>query len=164
MGEYTDLYDENKNLTGEKIFRKKGEKSETSKGRYTIVVLAIVENENDEILVQKTSARKKGVWALPGGHVKSGQNSYEAIQEELLEEMNINVDIDEIKLFKTYKYENAFKDVFYIRKNYDLNKIKVEEDEVKQALYLSKDEILKLVKEEKFRKTNLDTLYDFYEK
>ena len=60
--------------------------------------------------------------------------------------MNINVDIDEIKLFKTYKYENAFKDVFYIRKNYDLNKIKVEEDEVKQALYLSKEEILKLVK------------------
>lgn len=78
--------------------------------------------------------------------------------------MNINVDIDEIKLFKTYKYENAFKDVFYIRKNYDLNKIKVEEDEVKQALYLSKEEILKLVKEEKFRKTNLDTLHDFYEK
>lgn len=164
MGEYTDLYDENKNLTGEKIFRKKGEKSETPEGRYTIVVLAIIENENNEILVQKTSARKKGVWALPGGHVKSGQNSYEAIQEELLEEMNINVNIDEIKLFKTYKYENAFKDVFYIRKNYDLNKIKVEEDEVEKVVYLSKKDILKLVEEDKFRKTNLDTLNDFFEK
>lgn len=162
MGEYTDLYDENKNLTGEKIFRKKGEKSETPEGRYTIVVLAIIENDDNEILVQKTSGRKKGVWALPGGHVKSGQNSYEAIQEELLEEMDINVDIDEIKLFKTYKYENAFKDVFYIRKNYDLNKIKVEEDEVDKVAYLSKEDIFKLVEEDKFRKTNLDTLNDFY--
>lgn len=28
-----DLYDENKNLTGEKIFRKKGNKAETREGR-----------------------------------------------------------------------------------------------------------------------------------
>ena len=163
MGEYIDLYDGNKNLTGEKIFRRKGEKSETPEGRYTIVVLALIENTDNEILVQKTSARKKGVWALPGGHVKSGQNSYEAIQEELLEEMNINVDIDEIKLFKTYKYENAFKDVFYIKKNYNLNEIKIEEDEVEQVVYLSKKDILKLVEENKFRKTNLDVLNDFFE-
>ena len=78
--------------------------------------------------------------------------------------MNINVDINEIKLFKNYKYENAFKDVFYIRKNYDLTKIEIEEDEVEKVEYLSKEEILKLVKEDKFRKTNLDTLSDFYEK
>ena len=78
--------------------------------------------------------------------------------------MNINVNIDEIKLFKTYKYENAFKDVFYIRKNYDLNKIKVEEDEVEKVVYLSKKDILKLVEKDKFRKTNLDTLNDFFEK
>lgn len=78
--------------------------------------------------------------------------------------MDINVNIDEIKLFKTYKYENAFKDVFYIRKKYDLNKIKVEEDEVEKVIYLSKKDILKLVEEDKFRKTNLDTLNDFFEK
>ncbi len=78
--------------------------------------------------------------------------------------MDINVNIDEIKLFKTYKYENAFKDVFYIRKKYDLNKIKVEEDEVEKVVYLSKKDILKLVEEDKFRKTNLDTLNDFFEK
>ena len=48
------MYDENKNLTREKIFIKKGEKFETSEGRYTIVVLAIIENDNNEILVKKT--------------------------------------------------------------------------------------------------------------
>ena len=78
--------------------------------------------------------------------------------------MNINVDTNEIKLFKTYKYENAFKDVFYIRKNYNLNEIKIEEDEVELVLYLSKKDILKLVEEDKFRKTNLDALNDFFEK
>ena len=78
--------------------------------------------------------------------------------------MNINVDTNEIKLFKTYKYENAFKDVFYIRKNYNLNEIKIEEDEVELVLYFSKKDILKLVEEDKFRKTNLDALNDFFEK
>ena len=53
------------------------------------------------------------------------------------------MDTNEIKLFKTYKYENAFKDVFYIRETYNLNEIKIEEDN--------------------FRKINLDVLNDFFE-
>ena len=43
-GEYTDLYDENKNLTGEKLFREKGTKLIVPKGRYSVVVLAFIEN------------------------------------------------------------------------------------------------------------------------
>lgn len=59
MGEYVDFYDEFKNITNEKTFRKKGEKAISPQDRYTIVVLAIIENDNKEILVQKTSPRKK---------------------------------------------------------------------------------------------------------
>lgn len=32
MGEYVDLYDENKKLTGEKVFRERGKKAITPKG------------------------------------------------------------------------------------------------------------------------------------
>lgn len=162
MGEYTDLYDENKNLTGEKIFRKKGEKSITLEGRYTIVVLAIIENKNGELLVQKTFLRKKSVWALPGGHVKSGQNSFEAIKEELMEEMNINVDVSELKLLKTYKYNNAFKDVFYLKKDFNLDNIVIQEDEVEKVCYLSKKQILELIHKNEFRQTNIDSLEDYF--
>ena len=40
--EYTDLYDENKKLTGEKLFREKGNKLAVPSNRYIVVVLAFI--------------------------------------------------------------------------------------------------------------------------
>lgn len=160
-GEYTDLYDENKNLTGEKLFREKGTKLIVPKGRYSIVVLAFIENSNGEFLFQMTSKRKKNVWATTGGHVKSGQTSKEAIIEEIKEELGIDINEDEVKLFKTYKYDDAFKDVFYIEKDIDINSLTYEKDEVEYVKYLTKDEILDLINNNgNIRKTNIDAFLD----
>ena len=74
-GEYTDLYDENKKPTGEKLFREKGTKLKVPSNRYIVVVLAFIENSNGKFLFQMTSKRKNNVWATTGGHVKSGQTS-----------------------------------------------------------------------------------------
>lgn len=160
-GEYTDLYDDNKNLTGEKIFREKGTKLEVPKGKYTIVVLAFIENSKGEFLFQMTSKRKKSVWATTGGHVKAGQTSKEAILEEIKEELGIDIDPTEIELFKTYKYESAFKDVFYIRKDININELVYEEDEVEYVQYLTKEEIMDLINNDgNIRKTNIDAFLD----
>ena len=51
-GEYMDLYDSNKKLTGEVKFREKGEKLEVPSGRYIIVVLAFIQNSKGEFLFQ----------------------------------------------------------------------------------------------------------------
>ena len=160
-GEYTDLYDENKNLTGEKLFREKGTKLIVPKGRYSVVVLAFIENSKGEFLFQMTSKRKKNVWATTGGHVKSGQTSKEAIIEEIKEELGIDINEDEVKLFKTYKYDDAFKDVFYIKKDIDINSLTYEKDEVEYVKYLTKDEILDLINNNgNIRKTNIDAFLD----
>ena len=160
-GEYTDLYDENKNLTGEKLFREKGTKLIVPKGRYSVVVLAFIENSKGEFLFQMTSKRKKNVWATTGGHVKSGQTSKEAIIEEIKEELGIDINEDEVKLFKTYKYDDAFKDVFYIKKDIDINSLTYEKDEVEYVKYLTKDEILDLINNDgNIRKTNIDAFLD----
>ena len=139
-GEYTDLYDENKNLTGEKLFREKGTKLIVPKGRYSVVVLAFIENSKGEFLFQMTSKRKKNVWATTGGHVKSGQTSKEAIIEEIKEELEDRYSsipeavynlmdiayikslakellIEEIKEFKSevrFKFPKEYKKVNYI--------------------------------------------------
>ena len=160
-GEYTDLYDENKNLTGEKLFREKGTKLTVPKGRYSVVVLAFIENPKGEFLFQMTSKRKKNVWATTGGHVKSGQTSKEAIIEEIKEELGIDINEDEVKLFKTYKYDDAFKDVFYIKKDIDINSLTYEKDEVEYVKYLTKNEILDLINNNgNIRKTNIDAFLD----
>ena len=163
-GEYTDLYDENRNLTGEKVFREKGKKSVVPKGRYTIVVLAIIEDSKNRFLLQKTSKRKGGIWSITGGHVKAGQNSFEAIQEEIEEELGLKLEKNEIKLFKTYKYENAFKDVYYVKRDINISNLELQLDEVECVKYFSKEEILKLIKNNELRKTNIDAFMDFIDK
>ncbi len=69
--EYLDLYDENKNLTGEKIIRPKG-KPQVPKNRYINLVIIFIRNSKGEFLFQKTSKEKGSVWATTGGHVQSG--------------------------------------------------------------------------------------------
>lgn len=162
MGEYVDLYDENKQLTGERIFKEKGKKSLTPKGKYTIVVITFIINSEGKYLIQKTSTRKNGVWALIGGHVKSGQISVIAIKEEIFEEIGIDIDVNDIKLFKNYKYQDAFKDVYIINKDIDLNKVKLEKDEVEKVIYLTKEEIYDLIKNNNLRKTNIDAVEDMF--
>ena len=66
-----------------------------------------------------------------------------------------------IPLFKTYKYKDAFKDVFYIKKDIDVNKLKLQLDEVEYVKYLSKDEIMELINNNgNIRKTNIDAFLD----
>lgn len=161
IGEYTDIYDENKQLTGEVVFREKNTKLELPKGKYSIIVLAFIENSKGEFLIQKTSKEKNNVWATTGGHVKLGQTSKQAIIEEIKEELGIDILENEIELFKTYKYDDVFKDVFYMKKDIDISKLKYEEDEVEYTKYFSKNEILDLINNNgNFRKTNIDAFLD----
>lgn len=164
-GEYIDLYDSNKKLTKEVKFRKKGEKLEVPSGRYITVVLAFIQNSKGEFLFQMTSKRKNNVWATTGGHVKSGQTSKEAILEEIKEELGLELNSNEVQFFKTYKYDNAFKDVFYVKKDIDIDKLHYEKDEVEYVKYLEKNEILNLINSNgNIRKTNIDAFLDIIEK
>lgn len=64
--EKRDLYDENRNLIGETIF--KGE--EIPEGKYIVVVLVFIQNSEGKFLIQKRSERKNGKYATTGGHPK----------------------------------------------------------------------------------------------
>ena len=104
--EYRDLYDENRNLTGEKI-----EKNEpVPVGRYYVTVVVFIENSNGEMLLQKRSQKKGGQWAMTGGHPKSGETSEVGIRNEIEEELGINVDNDNLVCYKTIKTEDDFVD------------------------------------------------------
>ena len=161
-GEYIDLYDNNKKLTGEKIFREKGKKANVPTGKYSVVVIAFIKNHNNKYLLQKTTKNKGGIWSLTGGHVKSGQTSLEAIPEEIKEELGLHFPDEMITLLKTYKYENAFKDVYYINSDIDLDKIKLQIDEVEDVNFFTEEKIYKLIDEEQIRKTNIDAILDFF--
>ncbi len=164
MGEYLDLYNENKELTNETVFRPKGGKAIIPKGKYYIVVMIFIENFKNEYLLQMTSIEKGSIWATTGGHVKSGQTSIEGILEEVKEELGIELDLNELELFKTYKNEFAFIDAYYLKKDIDIDSLTYQEDEVEYVKYLKKSEIRELIDKNLVRGSNVAILEDIFNK
>ena len=93
--EKRDLYDKNRNLTGETIY--KGE--EIPEGKYINVVLVFIQNSEGKFLIQKRSEIKNGKYATTGGHPKSGETSIQGIITEVKEEIGVDVNPQDLVLY-----------------------------------------------------------------
>lgn len=153
--EIRDLYDENKILTGETIL--KGE--EVPKGRYYITVLVFIENSKNELLLQVN--KKYNMWSTTGGHPKSGENSLNGIVTEIKEELGIDVNPKNLSLIKTYKTEDDFVDMYYLKKDIYLEEMITQESEVGSINWFSKTEIDKLIKNNKLLPSHIEFYKDF---
>ena len=154
--EKRDLYDENKILTGETIY--KGQ--EVPKGRYYITVVVFIQNYKNEFLIQKRVAKKDGKWATTGGHPVSGETSKQGIITEIKEELSINVIENNLILFKTIKTEDDFVDIYYLKENINIDKIKIQKDEVEDVKWASKEEIEKLIENGQFSESHTEFFRD----
>ena len=150
--ELRDLYDENKKLTGETIF--KGQ--EVPKGRYYITVVIFIQNSKNEFLIQKRVQKKDGKWATTGGHPVSGETSKQGIITEIKEELGIDLLEENIELFKTIKTEDDFIDIYYLKEDIDIKKIKIQKEEVEDVKWANIDEINELIKNEAFSESHTE--------
>ena len=150
--ELRDLYDKNRHLTGEVI--RKGDPIPNNK--YILVVLAIIQNSKGDFLIQKRSKQKGGRFAFTGGHAKTGENSIQAIITEVKEELGLDIAPTELKLFYSDKDEDCFFDLYYVKKDFDLNSLILQKEEVESVCWLSIDEINSLMNEDKFFKNHYE--------
>lgn len=151
--EKRDLYDENKVLTGETIY--KGEK--VPKGRYYITVVIWIQNENGEFLIQKRTLKKDGKWSTTGGHPIAGETSKQGIYTEIREELGLNLENEKIILFKTIKTEDDFVDLYYLKvKNIDLKDVVMQEKEVADVKWATIKEINNLIKKGEFSNSHIE--------
>ncbi len=148
--EKRDLYDENKKLTGETIY--KGQ--DVPKGRYYITVVIFIQNNKNEFLLQKRVKKKDGKWATTGGHPVSGETSKQGIVTEIREELGVNVTEKNIILFKTLKTEDDFVDLYYLKENIDIDKIKIQKEEVEEVKWATIDEIQNMIKNNIFSESH----------
>lgn len=153
--EKRDLYDENRKLTGETIY--KGE--ETPDGKYIVVVLVYIQNSEGKFLIQKRSERKNGKYATTGGHPKSGEDSIQGIITEVKEEIGIDLKPEDLQLYYAGKEdsEHVFFDDYYAKLNVqDISKLELQEEEVESVHWFSIDEIHELMKQGKFFKNHYE--------
>lgn len=153
--EIRDLYDENKKLTGETIV--KGESIPT--GRYYLTVVVFIENSKNELLLQVN--KKFNKWSTTGGHPVSGETSLQGIVTEIKEELNVDVEEKELKLTKTYKTEDDFVDMYYLKKDIALEDMIAQEEEVASINWFSLEQIQDLIKKDEFLEPHIEFLNDF---
>jgi len=150
--EKRDLYDENKKLTGETIF--KGET--VPKGKYYITVIVFIQNTKGEFLIQKRTLKKDGKWATTGGHPVAGESSIEGIVTEVREELGIKINKQNLKLFKTIKTEDDFVDLYYLKEDIDIKRIKMQEEEVSDSKWASITEINQMIQKKEFNMSHAE--------
>ncbi|MDO4962215.1 MAG: NUDIX hydrolase [Eubacteriales bacterium] len=89
--EYWDIYDINKNLTGRTMKRNDWT---MQPGDYYLSVLGVIRRPDGRFLITQrvmTKAWAAGWWEVPGGGVKAGETSFEAVCREVMEETGLDV-------------------------------------------------------------------------
>ena len=151
--ELLDIYDNEGNTTGRTIVR--GDKSaELSDNEHIAVAVIFIENDNGEFLIQKTSKEKGGLFSSTGGHVNSGEKPLETIKREVKEELDVDIENKDIVDYGYLLYDMPLRFLYYIRKNIDINKVKVQKEEVDYVKYMSVEEINKLIEDNKVLKSH----------
>lgn len=154
--EKRDLYDENKQKTGEVI--EKGQK--VPNGRYYITVVVWMQNSKGEFLIQRTVPQKYHMWSTTGGHPKAGESSLEGIVTEIKEELGLSVFAKDLKLFKTIKTEDDFVDIYYLKIDVSIDEITIQKEEVEDVKWATISEINDLIDKGLFLPPHID-FYNF---
>lgn len=98
---------------------------------------------DDKILLQlrdkKPRVRNPGQWGIFGGGIKKGESPHEAIQRELKEELELNIDTIDLILETEFVGEKIY---IFKKKIEDTHSLKLREGE--NMSFFSKNEIMNL--------------------
>ncbi len=99
--ELIDIYDEQRQLTGEVLPRG----TFLQPGQFQVYALAVVRDTAGRFLITRRSADKSwgaGMWEIPGGGVPAGETSEEAVLREVEEETGLVAEGTRPELLDTY--------------------------------------------------------------
>lgn len=111
-------------------------------------VAVIIKNGNEILFTRRNQEPKKGKLDLAGGFVDPKESAEETCVRELFEEMQIKVDISQLKylasLPNTYEYKNILYntiDLFYEYEISEKLELHLEHSEISEAVWIKKEAI-----------------------
>lgn len=142
--ELLDVYDNNGKVTGRVVIR--GDKTVTlSNNEHIAVGVIFIQNSKGEFLIQKTSKEKGGEYTSTGGHVDSGETPLQSIRREVKEELGLDIDNDNIIELGYLLYDRPIRFMFYLKKDIDIQSLKLQQEEVDSVEFMSIDKIKELI-------------------
>lgn len=150
MEEFIDIYDKDRNRTGETVPR---QGSKMKEGQYQLYVTAIVQDTNGKFLITQRSMDKSwgaGWWEVSGGGVLAGETAQEAVVREVGEE--VGLDATGVTPELIYSYENVdlergdnyFMDIYRFVLDFTVEDVVLQESEAIDCKLVTWDEISQL--------------------
>jgi len=150
--EYWDLYDYKGNKKKKIAIRG----TKLNNDDFHLVVNAWILNDNGEFLITQRSANKSHplMWECTGGSAIIGEKSIDAAIREVKEELGIEVSKDNATFIgSSRRFYESCPDILHVwlfKVEGKVQNIKVQEEEVNDVMWASKNKILELFKEGKF--------------
>ena len=163
--EYWDVYDINRIKTGRVVERQSNDW--LKENEYHLGIHVCVFNSKTEMLIQKRQITKRadpGKWDFSArGSVLKDETSQEGAHRELLEEIGIDYNFNSERAKFTINSEKIFDDYYLIKKDINLNILKLQKEEVECVKWASKDEIIELIDENQFAKCSKEFINYIFE-
>jgi len=141
--EYWDLYDRNGNPLNKTQVR-----GPTNKNEYHIVINVWIKNDDNKIILTKRHPDKPwpNKWECTGGSIIAGEDSVSGAVREVKEE--IGIDIKNIRFIERIIRDEYpdFLDVYLCIENIKLAETKLQEGEVIDINWFTKEEVKEMVK------------------
>ena len=98
--------------------------------------------------MQKRSMQKRvfpGKWSVTGGAVDPGEQPLDAMYRECKEELGVDLNPEQVELMMSIKRRHVFVDVYLDRENFNLNDLKLQEEEVSGVKWTTRQEIVQMM-------------------
>ncbi len=143
-----ELVDINGNKTGKILTHVEArDPNNVPEGHYIAVVGVVIINSKNEILLQKRSRFKRAnpsKWGICGGKVDLNETTLDAGVRETLEEIGIRLDKEDLRFFSMDTNEKTHFTVYYVRQDVDIEKCKLQEEELEEVKYFKIEELQNL--------------------
>ena len=145
--ELFDVYDSYKQKTGRII--KRGER--LGNDEYKVFVQVWLKDKNNKVLLEKRTSNvtSPNLWCAVGGHLKSGEDAFDACIRETLEEVGIDVRCFKGGFLEERKYyldnQNYFCDTFVFQIPDNLEFI-IQKEEVEKVSFFTFEELIEEMK------------------
>lgn len=160
--EILDIYDRDRHRTGKTYLRSE----KIPEGGLRLIVHILIFNDWGKLLIQQRADHKKmgGLWDIScGGACQASEDSQDGASRELKEELGLDIDLTNVRPILTANFDQGFDDFYVLRKNIEIKDLILQEDEVKDARWVSRDEVFKMHANHEFvnyKESFLSLLFD----